>query len=71
MCGLKTEQHGHRLPRENVATPSLKVFKDRVDETLSSLLWWVATLITGDSETVSFKVPSNTSQSMIQCFPCV
>jgi len=34
----------HRLPREAVATPSLAVFKVRLDGALSSLVWWKVSL---------------------------
>ena len=30
----------HRLPREAVHTPSLEVFKAKLDGTLCSLMWW-------------------------------
>ena len=33
----------HRLPREVVDAPSLKVFKARLDGALGSLAWWGAT----------------------------
>ncbi|KFO62556.1 hypothetical protein N302_07260, partial [Corvus brachyrhynchos] len=34
----QTSQHWNRLPREAVDAPSLKVFKARVDVTLSNLV---------------------------------
>jgi len=34
----------HRLPREVVASPSLAVFKARLDRALSSLVWWKVSL---------------------------
>jgi len=37
-------RHWHKLPREAVDAPSLKVFKARLNVALWSLLWWVATL---------------------------
>jgi len=33
-----------RLPREAVAAPSMAVFKARLDEALSTLLWWKMSL---------------------------
>ena len=36
-------RHWHRLPREAVDAPSLEVFKARLDGTLGSLIYWVAT----------------------------
>jgi len=33
-----------RLPREAVAAPSLAVFKARLDEALSILVWWKGSL---------------------------
>lgn len=36
-------RHGCRLLREAVDVPSLEVLKARLDETLVSLVWWVAT----------------------------
>jgi len=33
-----------RLPREAVAAPSLEVFKARLDEALSNLVWWKVSL---------------------------
>ena len=32
--------HWHRLPKEAVDAPSLEAFKARLDEALSSLIWW-------------------------------
>lgn len=41
----------NRLHREAVDTPSLKVFNDRLDKTLGSLIWWVVILsMAGDFE---------------------
>jgi len=34
----------NRLRRDVVDAPSLEVFKVRLDGTLSSLIWWLATL---------------------------
>jgi len=47
----------HRLPREAVDVPSLEAFKSRLDGTLSSLIWWRATLSTArDENWMDFKV---------------
>ena len=55
-----------QLPREAVGAPSLEVSKARLDGTLGSLSWWVATLLTaGGWNWVGFKAPSNLSHSMI------
>ncbi|KFV53806.1 hypothetical protein N341_12704, partial [Tyto alba] len=35
---VRVVRHWNRLPREVVATPSLKVFKTRLDGTLSNLM---------------------------------
>jgi len=35
----------HRLPREAVDTPSLAVFKARLDRALSNLVWWKVSLL--------------------------
>ena len=40
-----------RLPREAVASPSLAVFKARLDGALSNLVWWkVSLLVAGGLE---------------------
>jgi len=39
-------RHWQRPPREVLDTPSLEVFKARLDGALDSLIWWVATLPT-------------------------
>jgi len=36
---LKVTEPWHRLPREFVETPSLEIFKTRLDKVLCSLLW--------------------------------
>ena len=36
--------HWSRLPKEVVDAPSLEAFKARLDVTLGSLVWWLATL---------------------------
>jgi len=36
--------HWKRLPKEVVDAPSLEAFKARLDVTLGSLVWWLATL---------------------------
>ena len=47
---MRVVRHWHRLPREAVA-PSLEVFKARLDETLSNLVWWKVSLpMTGGLE---------------------
>jgi len=40
-----------RLPREAVAAPSLAVFKARLDEGLSNLVWWKVSLSMAGSGT--------------------
>ena len=37
-------RHWNRFPREAVDAPCLGVFKARLDRSLGSLTWWVATL---------------------------
>ena len=37
-------RHWHRLPREAVDAPSLKVFKARLDGALVNLVWWEVSL---------------------------
>lgn len=56
----------NRLPRENVAAPSLEVFKARLDAALGSLICWVVSLpfITGGWPKWSFSVPSNPNHSI-------
>ena len=59
-------RHWHRLPREAVDAPSLEVFKARLDEALSNLIWGVASLpMAGGWNWVVFKLPSIPSYSMI------
>jgi len=36
---LKVMEHGTRLPREAVESPSLEIFKTHLDKVLCSLLW--------------------------------
>jgi len=36
---LRVTEHWHRLPREVVESPSLEIFKTRLDKVLCSLLW--------------------------------
>jgi len=36
--------HWNRLPKQAVDAPSLEAFKARLDVTLGSLVWWLATL---------------------------
>ena len=38
------KRHWQRVSREAVDAPSLEVFKARLDESLHSLVWWVAAL---------------------------
>jgi len=41
---VRVVRHWHGLPREAVAAPSLAVFKPRMDEALSTLVWWKVSL---------------------------
>jgi len=41
---MRVVKHWHRLPREAVAAPFLAVFKARLDEALSNLVWWKVSL---------------------------
>ena len=51
-------------PREAVAAPCLEVFNASVDEALGSLIFWQAPLPTaGGCNYMTFKVPSNLSQT--------
>jgi len=36
--------HWNRLPKEVVDAPSLEAFEARLDASLGSLVWWLATL---------------------------
>jgi len=36
---LRVTEPWHRLPREAVESPSLEIFKSRLDKVLCSLLW--------------------------------
>jgi len=42
---MRVVKHWPRLPREAVATPSLAVFKVRLDGALSNLVWWKLSLL--------------------------
>jgi len=42
---MRVVKHWNRLPREAVAAPSLAVFKARLDEALSNLVWWNMSLL--------------------------
>jgi len=44
---LRVVRHWHRLPREAVDAPSLKVFKARLDGAWSNLVWWKVSLAHG------------------------
>jgi len=41
---MRLVKHWHRLPREAVATPSLAVFKPRLDGAFSNLVQWKVSL---------------------------
>jgi len=41
----------HRLPREAVDAPSLEVFKAKLDQALSNLIWWKVSLPTAGVRT--------------------
>jgi len=63
---LRVVRPWHRLPGEVLDASSLETFKTRLNEALSSLIWWVATLsMVGAWNLMIFKVPSNLSHSMI------
>ena len=41
-------RHWHRLHGESVYAPSLEVMEDTLRGALSSLIWWVANMSTGE-----------------------
>jgi len=43
---MRVVKHWHRLHREVVEVPSLEIFKARLDEALSNLIWLKMSLIT-------------------------
>jgi len=56
----------NRLPRAAVGTPSLEVFKARLDEALGNVVWWEMSLpMAGGLELDDLKVPSKPNRSMI------
>jgi len=57
-------RHWHRLPKEAVDAPSLKVFEARLDGALGSLSWGLATPRSWNW--VDFKIPSNPSHSVVK-----
>jgi len=42
---MRVVKHWNRLPREAVDAPSLVVFKARLEGALSSLVWWMMSLL--------------------------
>jgi len=42
---MSVVRHWHRLPREAVETPSLEIFKARLDGALSNLVWLKMSLL--------------------------
>lgn len=60
-----THRHSHRLPREAMDTPSLKVCKDKLNGAVGSLIYWVAVLpMAGRWNWLGFKVPSKPTHSV-------
>ena len=63
---MRVVRHWNRLPREAVDTPSLGVFKIRLDGALSTLVWWkMSLLMAWGLNQMIFKVPSNPYYSLI------
>ena len=59
-------RHWHRLRREVVDVSSLEVFKTRLDGAFGSLICWVIALpVAWGWSSMTLKVPSNPSHSMI------
>ena len=64
---LRVTEPWHRLPREVVESPSLEIFKTRLDTVLCSLLW-VTLLRQGGWTGWPTEVPSNPCHSVILWF---
>lgn len=61
----KTVRSWHRLPRDAVSSPSLEVFKTRLDGVWRNLVWWKVFLPqVGSWKFMIFKVPTNANHSM-------
>lgn len=59
------EWHWNRVPRDVVDVLSLAVFKTRLDEALSNLVWWKVSLpMAGGLELDGFQDPLPTQNSL-------